>query len=162
MAETLASLEETAETEKQRAAEKAEEVEHLKARVSELEAELEKRESALEDAQSALKSQKDVNAQLSAQVQQSASTTAAMADSTKVVEEGLQKAQVCNKINVGDWYSTYPTLLPATLGAESRACYPDNTADRQPQWAFTYCYLSQPTANHNEMSTHCHCWGSIM
>lgn len=101
MAETLASLEETAETEKQRAAEKAEEVECLKTRVSELEAELEKRESALEDAQSALKSQKDVNAQLSAQVQQSASTAAAVAASTKVEEEGLQKAQVCKKNKFG-------------------------------------------------------------
>jgi hypothetical protein len=26
-------------------------------------------------------------------------------------------------------------------------CYPGNTADSQPQWTFTYCYLSQLTAS---------------
>jgi hypothetical protein len=31
----------------------------------------------------------------------------------------------------------------AALSAESRVCYPGNTADRQPQWALTCFYLSQ-------------------
>jgi hypothetical protein len=31
------------------------------------------------------------------------------------------------------------------LGAESRVCYPGNTADRQPQWALMYCHLLQST-----------------
>jgi hypothetical protein len=35
----------------------------------------------------------------------------------------------------------------AALGAESRVCYPGNTADRQTQWALTYYHLSESTAN---------------
>jgi hypothetical protein len=39
----------------------------------------------------------------------------------------------------------------AALGAESRVCYPGNTADRQTQrGALTYNHLSQSTANQNE------------
>jgi hypothetical protein len=33
------------------------------------------------------------------------------------------------------------------LGAESRVCYPGNTADSQAQWALTYCYHSQSAAS---------------
>jgi hypothetical protein len=35
-----------------------------------------------------------------------------------------------------------------------------NTADRQPQWALTYCYLSNSTTSQNEKTTPCHLWGS--
>jgi hypothetical protein len=44
----------------------------------------------------------------------------------------------------------------AALGSESKVCC---TADRQSQWALTYCNLSQSTATQNETSTHCHRWG---
>jgi hypothetical protein len=37
----------------------------------------------------------------------------------------------------------------AALGAESRVGNLGNTADRQTQWALTYCHLSQSTANQN-------------
>jgi hypothetical protein len=46
------------------------------------------------------------------------------------------------------------------LGAESRVYYLGNIADRQPQWALTYCYLSQSTANQNEKLIHCPRWDS--
>jgi hypothetical protein len=51
------------------------------------------------------------------------------------------------------------------IGAERRVCYSGNIAlpaDSQPKRALTYCYLSQPTANQNEESAHCRCWGSIL
>jgi hypothetical protein len=48
----------------------------------------------------------------------------------------------------------------AALSAESRVGYPGNTADRQPQWVLTYCYLSQSTANQNEKLIYCHDWDS--
>jgi hypothetical protein len=50
----------------------------------------------------------------------------------------------------------------AALGTESRVCYPGNIAVSQPQWALTYCYLSQSTANQNKKSTHWLCWGWIL
>jgi hypothetical protein len=46
------------------------------------------------------------------------------------------------------------------LGAESRVCYPGYAADRQPQWALTFYYRSQSTANLNEKLIHCYHWGS--
>jgi hypothetical protein len=46
------------------------------------------------------------------------------------------------------------------LGAESRVCYPGNTADRQTQWALTYYHLSQSTANQNGKLIHGHRWDS--
>jgi hypothetical protein len=46
------------------------------------------------------------------------------------------------------------------LGAESRVCYPGYTADGQLQWALTYCYLSQSTANQNDKFIQCHRWVS--
>jgi hypothetical protein len=48
----------------------------------------------------------------------------------------------------------------AALGAESKVCYPGNTADRQIQWGLTYCHLSQSTANQSKKLIHCHCWDS--
>jgi hypothetical protein len=47
----------------------------------------------------------------------------------------------------------------ATLGAESRVCYPGNTADRLTQWALTYYHLSQST-NQKGKLIHCHRWDS--
>jgi hypothetical protein len=44
-------------------------------------------------------------------------------------------------------YSAYPTL-PGD--SRRRVYYPGNSTDRQPQWAVTYCYLSQSTANQNK------------
>jgi hypothetical protein len=46
----------------------------------------------------------------------------------------------------------------AALGAKSRVCYLGNTADRQTQWALTYCYRLQSTANRNGKLIHCHRW----
>jgi hypothetical protein len=40
----------------------------------------------------------------------------------------------------------------AALGTESRVCDPGDTADCQPQWALTYCYLLQSAASQNEKS----------
>jgi hypothetical protein len=54
--------------------------------------------------------------------------------------------------------STQP--FRAALGAESRVCYPCNTADRQTQWALTYYHFSQSTANPNGKLIHCHRWDS--
>jgi hypothetical protein len=62
--------------------------------------------------------------------------------------------------------SAYPTLpsaypaLPSALHTKSSVCYSGNTADSQLQWALTYCYLSQSTANQNKKSIQCHGRGS--
>jgi hypothetical protein len=49
------------------------------------------------------------------------------------------------------------------LGIDRRASCMSNTVDSYPQWALTYCYLSQSTASQNEKSTRCHqCWGLIL
>jgi hypothetical protein len=47
----------------------------------------------------------------------------------------------------------------ASLGAESRVCYPGNTADRKPQQVryHTVTFCSQQ--HQDEKPTHCHCWG---
>jgi hypothetical protein len=49
-------------------------------------------------------------------------------------------------IHFGDLYRAHPAFW-AALVAESRECYPENTADRQPQWALKYYYLLQSTAS---------------
>jgi hypothetical protein len=46
----------------------------------------------------------------------------------------------------------------AALRPERRMCHLGNTADRQPQWALTHCYLLQSTASQNEKLTRCHHW----
>jgi hypothetical protein len=58
----------------------------------------------------------------------------------------------CNikKNKFGDLYSAYPSPFRVVLGAESRVCYPGNTADRKSQrGALTYYHLSQSRANQN-------------
>jgi hypothetical protein len=60
---------------------------------------------------------------------------------------------------LGELYSAYPALNSVVLDAESRVCYPGNTAVRQPQRALTYCCLWQSTASQNEKKN-CHCWDS--
>jgi hypothetical protein len=64
------------------------------------------------------------------------------------------------KKKIVDLYSAYPAQPGVSLVVERRVCYPDNMADRQPQRALTYCYLSQSAANQNKMSTRCHRWDS--
>jgi hypothetical protein len=51
------------------------------------------------------------------------------------------------------WVFVWILLNPywPALGAESRLCYPGNTAD-----------LSQSTASQNKRSSLCHHWGSIL
>jgi hypothetical protein len=49
-------------------------------------------------------------------------------------------------------------IRTAASGAEcviriTQVCNPGNTADRQPQWALTFCYLSQSTANQNKVDS---------
>jgi hypothetical protein len=63
------------------------------------------------------------------------------------------------KINLGICIApTQP--FRAALGAESKVCYPSNTADRQTQRALTYYHLSQSAANQNRKLIHCHRWDS--
>jgi hypothetical protein len=63
------------------------------------------------------------------------------------------------KFNLGICIPPTQPLRPA-LGAESRVYYSGNTADRQTQWALTYCYLSKSTANQNGKLIHWHRWDS--
>jgi hypothetical protein len=64
-----------------------------------------------------------------------------------------------NKIHLGICIALTQPFW-AALGAESRVCYPGNTADRQTQWALTYYHLSQSTANQNGQLINCHRWDS--
>jgi hypothetical protein len=58
-------------------------------------------------------------------------------------------------------YSVYATQpFRAALDAKGRVCYSGNVADRQTQWALTYCYLSQSTVNQNGKFIQCHHWDS--
>jgi hypothetical protein len=77
-----------------------------------------------------------------------------------IVFFSLESLSVLNKnIKLGIYIAPIQPYW-ADLGAESRVCYPGNTAYSQPQWALKHCYLSQSTASQNEKSTHCHRWGS--
>jgi hypothetical protein len=55
---------------------------------------------------------------------------------------------------------TFPVLPGGWEALKARVCSLGNTADRQPQRALTYFYLSQSTASQNEKLIHCHPWGS--
>jgi hypothetical protein len=56
-------------------------------------------------------------------------------------------------------YSAYQAL-PGGSRRWRAVCYPGNTAERQPLWALSYCYLSQSTVTQNEKLIHCHRWDS--
>jgi hypothetical protein len=61
----------------------------------------------------------------------------------------LQKSQEIQKRKNVNFHPQIQALQ-AALGTESRVCYLDDTTDKQPQWALTYCHISQSTANQNE------------
>jgi hypothetical protein len=85
------------------------------------------------------------------------STPTPHADTDSSLDSGISTTRRF-KVNFGIYVaSTRP--FQAALGAESRVCNAGNTADSQPQWALTYRYISQSTANQNEKLIHRHRWG---